>query len=876
MDRAYEAYCIADPLFYDSPARPDGDEAVFEPARQPAPSGWEQANLDDWLVRMPADAALPPQGWKIHASACLEDAEATLATVAGYCGSRRLPFKFIRSPRLLFLRNQKYAHRAASGKFITIYPADEAQLQAVLEELGNTLAGRRGPYILSDLRWGAGPLYVRYGGFSDRYCVGPDGEMLPAIADPDGLLVPDRREAVFHLPPWVSLPAFLEPHLAARNATTLEGLPYTVERALHFSNGGGVYAGLDTRTGERVVLKEARPHAGLDTDGVDAVSRLRGERDMLQRLAGAGVAPAARDYFALGEHEFLVQDFVEGVPLGAQIVERYPLIRAGSDAEAVAGYASWALEVYGRVERAVLAAHERGVLIGDLHPSNVLVRPDGTVALIDLEVASDVAEGRRPTLADPAFMAPRGCTGLDIDRYALACLRLHFFLPLTTLIRFDRDKARDFARDIAAAFPVPQPFLDEAVRTLTPVGSPNGRVRHAEPDRPRLEPDAAGWTRARDSMARAILASATPDRDDRLFPGDIKQFERGGLGIAFGAAGVLYALAATGAGRHPELEEWLVDRATRPEPDARIGLYDGLQGVAWVLDRLGRHGDALDVLQASSQILNATWDRLGLDLFGGLSGIGLNLAHFAEVTGDPQLRAAVWTVAEAVADRLGAEDDVEPVSGGTHPYAGLVRGSSGPALMFIRLYEQSGESALLDLAATALGQDLRRCVLREDGSLEVNEGWRSMPYLADGSVGIGMVLDEYLRHREDERFAVAAAQIRTAASLRFYIEPGLFWGRAGMILHLSRSARAWGSGIDPVAADHVRRLAWHALSHRGHMAFPGEQLLRLSMDLATGTAGVLLALGAALHEDPVHLPFLAPIGEPTAARTEAIASVERR
>jgi hypothetical protein len=31
------------------------------------------------------------------------------------------------------------------------------------------------------------------------------------------------------------------------------------------------------------------------------------------------------------------------------------------------------------------------------------------------------------------------------------------------------------------------------------------------------------------------------------------------------------------------------------------------------------------------------------------------------------------------------------------------------------------------------------------------------------------------------------------------------------------------------------------------------------MDLATGTAGVLLAVGAALHGEPVHLPLLAPV-----------------
>ena len=54
----------------------------------------------------------------------------------------------------------------------------------------------------------------------------------------------------------------------------------------------------------------------------------------------------------------------------------------------------------------------------------------------------------------------------------------------------------------------------------------------------------------------------------------------------------------------------------------------------------------------------------------------------------------------------------------------------------------------------------------------------------------------------------------------------------------------------------MRNLAWHALPYGGGTAFPGTGLLRLSMDLATGTAGVLLALGAALHDGPVRAPLL--------------------
>jgi lantibiotic modifying enzyme len=251
-------------------------------------------------------------------------------------------------------------------------------------------------------------------------------------------------------------------------------------------------------------------------------------------------------------------------------------------------------------------------------------------------------------------------------------------------------------------------------------------------------------------------------------------------------------------------------------------------------------------------------ERLGQDLAGGLAGVVLNLVHFAGATGDSGFWDAAVKGTELVAARLGDAHSVPEISGGQHPHAGLLRGSSGIALMFVRLYELSGDDGLLDLAATALRQDLRRCIVTADGSLAVNERWRTMPYLADGSAGIGMVLHEYLTHRYDERFAQAAARARRAAKSQFYAQSGLFYGRAGMLLCLSRGHWPGTAACDPDVATHVRRLRWHALTFRGQLAFPGDQLLRLSTDLATGSAGVLLALGSALHHGPVGLPFLKP------------------
>jgi hypothetical protein len=382
---------------------------------------------------------------------------------------------------------------------------------------------------------------------------------------------------------------------------------------------------------------------------------------------------------------------------------------------------------------------------------------------------------------------------------------------------------------------------------------------------PRTEPDAAAWPALRDDMARAIVASATPNRDDRLFPGDPQQFAVGGLGLAYGAAGVLYALDVTGAGRHEQYEQWLVKHATNPVPGSRLGLYDGLHGAAFTLAHLGHRQEALDVVDIC---LRENWETMGHDLLGGISGFGMNLLHFADATGEPALRVAALRAAELVAEAQVPEEDPQenPISGSGQPWVGLFRGRAGAALFLIRAYDDTGEIEYLDRAAEALRFDLRRCIFRDNGTLEVNEGWRSMPYLDGGSIGIGMVLDEYLRRRHDEQFAEAAAAVARTAQSPMYILPGLLTGRAGVLLYLA--GRSEAPATDPDVVRQIRNLAWHALPYGDGMAYPGTGLLRLSMDFATGTAGVLLAIGAALHDQPVHAPLLAPSRGSAAGRGE--------
>ncbi|MGB8946814.1 MAG: class III lanthionine synthetase LanKC, partial [Streptomyces sp.] len=532
MDKRYEVYCLADRHFYETPDRLSvGKNAPeFETAGRPVPQGWRSAREGDWLTFVPlADDGharpAPQQGWKIHVSATLGNADRIAAAVREYCVPRTVPFKFIAGPHLLHLRNSKYAGRDGSGKFATLYPSDEQQLHAILNELGKALEGYEGPYILTDLRWQEGPLYVRYGAFTRRMCVNERSSLVPAVEDDQGRLVPDSRDPAFKVPEWVTLPPFLEEQLTARNNTTVGDLPYRMEKALHFSNGGGVYAGTDTRDGRKVVLKEGRPHAGLASDGADAVARLERERGALEKLAGLGVAPEVRDWFELGGHRFLVMDFLEGSTLNSFFAERHPLLVSEPDPDAVASYTAWALRMHRAVEEAVAAVHERGVVFNDLHMFNIMVAPDEqSVSLLDFEAATRVGEGGRQVVAHPGFIAPADREGVDVDRYALACLRLALFLPITTLLAVDRGKAAHLAAVIAEQFPdIPREFLDEAVAEIERGGQDQARgTGAAKPVTGQAAPlvDVADWPYSRDSMVKAILASATPERDDRLFPGD--------------------------------------------------------------------------------------------------------------------------------------------------------------------------------------------------------------------------------------------------------------------------------------------------------------------------------------------------------------------
>jgi lantibiotic modifying enzyme len=328
----------------------------------------------------------------------------------------------------------------------------------------------------------------------------------------------------------------------------------------------------------------------------------------------------------------------------------------------------------------------------------------------------------------------------------------------------------------------------------------------------------------------------------------VTQFVTGGISLHDGAAGVLYALRHAHVPIPTSYVDWLVRAARDPQRGNRAGLFDGRHGVALVLDELGHTDDAREIL-ALARRHDESAPAAGLR--AGRAGIALSLLRLGTRLADPSLvEDAIRYGDELVAMLAGDATDVRVPAA-----AGLMRGLSGVALALVRIYERTGDARYLDAAEIALRRDLDRCVTLPDGGLHVVDGTSYVAYLDDGSAGIAVALHAYLRHRADPGFATAIDGVRRSCQARFVFQPGLLRGRAGviaMLTHLGRPADR------PVITRHVRDLGLHAVAREGGLLFPGPFLLRLTADLATGSAGVLLALLAVFEADLPVLPFLEP------------------
>jgi serine/threonine protein kinase len=196
---------------------------------------------------------------------------------------------------------------------------------------------------------------------------------------------------------------------------------YRLDRFLASGGMGEVWSATDVVLGRVVAVKVLQP--AVLTDPSFAV-RFRHEA----RTLAAFHHPNVVDVYDFGEHRagdralaYLVMAYVDGEPLSHRIAARGRLPVAE------------AMSVVAQVGEALHAVHANGVVHRDIKPGNLLVRPDGTVVLVDFGVARST-EGTAITSADAVpgtvlYMAPEQVSGDPVsaatDVYALGAVAYH-------------------------------------------------------------------------------------------------------------------------------------------------------------------------------------------------------------------------------------------------------------------------------------------------------------------------------------------------------------------------------------------------------------------------------------------------------------------
>ncbi|MCG7527933.1 class IV lanthionine synthetase LanL [Streptomyces sp. OfavH-34-F] len=850
---------------------------------------WTTESDATWCRVAARPATRRDQGWKLHLSATTASAPTVLVRALDVLLPETSPFKFARSLEQVSTLNSRATPRGSSGKFITVYPRSDADAVRLAHRLHEATAGLPGPRILSDQPYAPDSLvHYRYGAFTGRQRLSEQGLLIWYIEDPDGNPVEDERTGRYAPPPWAVCP-FPEtvprpPAAPKENAPVLLGGRFAVREAIRHTNKGGVYRGTDTHTGAPVVIKETRPHVEGDASGRDVRDWLRAEARMLDKLKGTGLAPDALALFEHGHHLFLAQSEVPGDSLRTWVAERFRDLGG-------AHYRREALALIGRLVDLVEAAHAHGCVLRDFTPGNVMVRPDGQVRLIDLELATDDTGTSLPTrVGTPGFSAPERLADAPVsvtaDYYSLgatACFvltgKVPNLLPEEPATRTDEERLAAWLNACTGHARPPDHVADLITGLMRDDPAARWDTRRARealqrPDR--AGPATAGRRApARDEDPREavtalvdhLVDTMTPDDPRRLWPVSTVSGETDPSTVQQGAAGPLAVLTQyftlTEDPRLPDLlataGHWIADRA-RPAT-ARPGLHFGDSGTAWALYDAGRAiGDRALTDHALTLALTPQESTLHHDITHGTAGSGMAAVHLWHRTGDR--RFAV--LADAAADRLAAAARREPeavswpvpaeaLSGEAGKrYLGFAHGSAGIGCFLLAAATASGRQDHLGLAVD-VGEHLVRSAVRigETAQWPAQAGDEpTAPYWCHGAAGIGTFLVRLWQATGDDRFGDLARRSALAVTERASRAPlsqchGLA-GNGDFLLDLSA---ATGDPAYRAMADGMGRLLLTEGARRhGHLVFPNEYG-DVSTSWSDGTAGILAFLLRLGHTD---------------------------
>ena len=867
------AFCQLDDFYYDDLRNYKADlscglmDEVI--AHLGIPEQWEMSQQGIWLAATPLGFAAGNAGIKIHVSCSRGNELLTLARTVPILSEAKVAFKVAIDSSIYRFSLGKNYPRSGSGKFMTIYPP-EGSVRTLCESLMLATQDLEGPYILSDKRCpGSKVVFYRYGGFKAHNITNQFGESEAVYAGVNQELVQDTRAPFSGLPSHVLDPFPTEAMDADENSETILQGRYRVDGLISSSNSGGVYTGTDLLTAQKVLIKEARPFV-MVTNTADALSTLRKEAEVLKRLEGSDKFPRFVDYFSEWEHEFLVEEFFSGSRLSnyrafnsfGLLVQRLPT------KEFVEQFSSRLIDIGYLVFQALEYAHARGVVLGDVSSDNILIDPDGdTIHMIDFESAffmddeSEIPTERLTTLGyflnGPTSALP---SHLD-DFQALSAVLFSTLFPTQAYFHFAPGAWDRVLREVCRDYNLPG-VIETVIRLLRHGNCLEAKrafqERWGDPHFGLTTVEVAETPQQRASLlvpkiAAHILAQVDLTRPDRIWPGDYRLYLTNPASLAFGAAGILYFLHHAQQKVEPAILSRLQILLQDGNANYIPGLFVGLDGIALPMAAAGLTEQALALSERAHHLALNTPVQ-SPDMFFGRAGRGVATLRLFEETGEPWLLERASALGKDLLST--AEDDDRGVfwrnvDGVVH--LGFAHGSSGVALFLLQLYQHTGDEACLRAAHRSLQREMSYAVTQEDSVVFPRTETSEIlsPYLRYGNAGMGSVLIRAYNITGEDSYLHMAQQAARYAMLKYTVFSGQLEGLSGIGEFLLDMFQFTGEALYHEAAGRVvDGLSLFEIPTKYGSAFPGEELMRASLDFGTGSAGAGMFLQRYLMNTP--------------------------
>lgn len=359
--------------------------------------------------------SLPDQGWKIHISANLSNAEEILNIVLSYIITHRMTFKHAGSISDLAFLNSGKGGITQVGKFITIYCLNDAHFKTSLRGLSRQFTKFfKVPFIITDKRpYPHLPLFYRYGAFRKKEVQNTMGIFESVITDSYGKPVPDKRANTFSLPSGVPDPFKNKGQCNTELNNKLLLNKYVTFKKLSDTYKTETYFGIDLSRKNSCIIKIAKADIEIERD-VYPHDLLINEIKILKFL-NHQYFPQVIDDFEYSNRKVMVTSLIDGINLfdfiSLNAVQGIFLSRRQLK------------KLFLSLLNNIQVLEEKGITHNDLKPGNIIVDRHLNTSIIDFETSSfkSNSPGSNPNLKSRGYYNRRSKPS-NPDYYALGMI----------------------------------------------------------------------------------------------------------------------------------------------------------------------------------------------------------------------------------------------------------------------------------------------------------------------------------------------------------------------------------------------------------------------------------------------------------------------